>query len=156
MTEELVSQKYKKIQDVHGLPHLSRLTETFGFDLEGDEEIMEQIREEVSDKIFSFSEKIIEPIIIGMDSYSSWFEQEMVDDKEKGKLFDLYRKIQALKWENNLLSMKNDEAKSADWIKKTWELWNGELETTLVALCESLSKGWSELKVEKSKKNYFG
>ena len=153
---DLVSEKYKKMQDMHGLPHLERLTETFKLELDEEEEILEQIREEVSDKLFSFSEKIIEPILTGMESYSNLFEQDMISEKKRGEMFQLYRKLQALKWENNLLLMKNDDKKSAEWIKKTWDFWNNELEKSLIEVCEKLSKGWDELKFEKTKRNYYG
>ncbi len=147
---------YRKLQTKFNLPQLNELKETFKFDIEENEKIFDQIRTEVSDRLFNFTEKIIEPIIAGSDSYSCLFEQEMVTDKERQRLFDMYKKIQVLKWENNLLMVQPDEQKAAEWVKKTWELWNGELEVELSTVCKKLSTSWKNIRFEKSNQSYHG
>lgn len=148
--------KYMSIQEKFDLPQLRDLTRTFEFEIDDNEDILDQIRSEVSEKIFSFTEKIIEPIIMGSDSFSSVFEQNMISQPERKKLFDLYKEIQALKWENNMLIMKKEEKKTIEWIKKTWDFWNNELEEELFELCRKLSTDWKELKFANEKTNYHG
>jgi len=152
---EIIVEKYKKFQDIHKLPHLSKLTQTFGFEIEDEEELLDQIRLEVFDKILSFTEKVLEPIIMGGDSYSSFFEQEMLSKKEREELFHIYRKIQTLKWENYLISIRPEEKKNADWINKAWSFWNTEFETKVIDTCTKLANGWNDIKFEKPKKNYL-
>ena len=147
---------YKKMQMKFDLPQLSELKETFKFDLEGNEKIFDQIRSEVSERLFTFSDKIIEPVIAGSDSYACIFEQEMLSDRERQKLFDLYKKIQVLKWENNLVMLQPDEKKAAEWVKKTWEFWNAELESELSRLCRKLSISWNNLTFKSEKSVYHG
>ena len=149
-------QKYRKFQDKFKLPQLNELKETFKFDLEENEKIFDQIRNEISERIFTFTEKIIEPVIAGNDSYSCIFEQEMLTEDDRQKLFDLYKKIQVLKWENNLLMLQPDEKKAAEWVKKTWELWNKEIEGELSRICKKLSSSWKDLKFKNEKPNYNG
>ena len=148
--------KYRKMQDKFDLPQLNELKRTFKFDLEENEKIFDQIRNEISERIFTFTEKIIEPVIAGSDSYSCIFEQEMLSDKERQKLFDIYKKIQVLKWENNLLMLQPDEKKAAEWVKKTWELWNNEIEGELSKVCRKLSNSWDTLKFMSEHNNYNG
>jgi len=58
------------MQDRFDLPQLNELKERFKFDLEENEKIFDQIRNEISERLFTFTEKIIEPVIAGSDSYS--------------------------------------------------------------------------------------
>lgn len=137
---------YKRLQGKFNLPQLNELKEKFKFEVEENEKIFDQIRTEVSDRLFSFTEKIIEPVIAGSESYACIFEQEMLDDDHRQRLFDLYKKIQVLKWENNLLMVQPDEKKAAEWLKKSWELWNNEMEAELSTTCKTLSNSWRTLK----------
>lgn len=151
-----IMEKYKRMQDIFNLPHLNVLKNTFKIEIEEDEKLFEQIRLEVSDRLFAFTEKIIEPIIGGTDTFSGIFEQNMLTEKERETLFRLYKKIQVLKWENNLLVMKPDERQTAKWIKKTWDFWNNDLEGELRAICKKLSISWKVLKFKDEKTSYLG
>ncbi|HIG96856.1 MAG TPA: hypothetical protein HA230_00735 [Candidatus Aenigmarchaeota archaeon] len=147
-------QHYKRMQDRFNLPHLNELKERFKFDIEENEKIFDQIRNEISERLFTFTEKIIEPVIAGSDSYSCIFEQEMLTEKDRQKLFDIYKKIQVLKWENSLLMLQPDEKKAAVWVKKTWELWNSEIEGELSKTCRKLSNSWKDLRFKTEHSNY--
>ncbi|HLC67927.1 MAG TPA: hypothetical protein VJI12_03535 [archaeon] len=149
-------QRYRRMQDKFDLPQLKELKARFKFEVEENEKIFDQIRTEISERLFTFTDKIIEPIIAGADSYACLFEQEMLTDGERQKLFDIYKKIQVLKWENNLLMVQPDENKTAEWVKKTWELWNNELEGELSKTCKKLSNSWSTIRFETEKQNYHG
>ena len=142
------------MQDRFDLPQLNELKERFKFDLEENEKIFDQIRNEISERLFTFTEKIIEPVIAGSDSYSCIFEQEMLTEKDRQKLFDIYKKIQVLKWENNLLMLQPDEKKAAVWVKKTWELWNSEIEEELSKTCRKLSNSWKDLRFKTEHSTY--
>ncbi len=145
---------YKKMQMKFDLPQLNELKEIFKFDLEENGKIFDQIRNEISERLFTFTDKIIEPVIAGSDSYSCLFEQEMLSDRERQKLFDLYKKVQVLKWENSLIMLQPDEKKAAEWVKKTWEFWNTELEVELSRLCRKLSNSWNTLTLKTDKPLY--
>jgi hypothetical protein len=151
-----IFEKYKELQERFNLPQLNELKETFNFDIEQEENIFDQIRNEISDKLFTFTEKLIEPVIGGSDSFSCLFEQDMITEKDRNELFAIYKKIQVLKWENNMLTMKPDEKLTARWIQKAWDLWNSELEDNLAMLCKKLSTCWGNLKSENQKTYYHG
>ncbi|HLD49059.1 MAG TPA: hypothetical protein VJB11_01735 [archaeon] len=151
-----ILEKYRKMQERFNLPHLNELKNCFKFDIEENEEIFDQIRNEISDRLFNFTEKIIEPLIAGSDSLCCVYEQEMITEEERVLLFGLYKRIQMLKWENNLLIIKPDESKNAEWIKKTWEMWNGDIEEKLISLCKKLSNNWKNLRFEEAETEYNG
>lgn len=151
-----IFEKYKELQERFGLPQLNELRETFNFEIENEEHIADQIRNEISEKMFTFTEKLIEPIIGGSDSFCCLFEQDMINDRERNSLFNIYRKMQVLKWENNMLAMKNDEKLAALWIQKAWNLWNDEIEDNITVLCKKMSLCWGNLKLENQKTYYHG
>ena len=148
--------RYKKLQEWFGLPKLHELKDTFRFEINNEHEIFDQIRTEISDRLFSFSDRIIEPIIAGSEAYCCLYEQSMVSDEEREELFQMYKKIQDLKWENNLLMIKPDEKQTAEWIRKTWALWNSEMSDRLAKLCKKLSINWRNLKIKDEKTYYQG
>ncbi len=148
--------RYRKLQERFGLPKLHELKDTFRFEINNENEIFDQIRVEISDRLFSFSDRIIEPIIAGSESYCCLYEQNMVTDEEREELFQMYKRIQELKWENNLLMIKPDEKQTAEWIRKTWALWNNEMSDSLAKLCKKLSISWRDLKIKDEKTYYQG
>jgi hypothetical protein len=110
----------------------------------------------MSERLFSFTERIIEPIIAGTDSVSCLLEQNMITKREKENLFGLYKKIQVLKWENNLLILKPDQRQTLEWIRKTWDFWNNDLGNQLSKTCRKLSESWKKLKFKEDKSYYHG
>ena len=110
----------------------------------------------MSERLFSFTERIIEPIIAGSESICCLFEQNMVTKHDKEVLFELYKKMQVLKWENNLLSLRPDEKHTLEWIRKTWDFWNNDLGDELSKMCRKLSDCWKELEFKEAKTNYHG
>ncbi|HLD83752.1 MAG TPA: hypothetical protein VI979_02775 [archaeon] len=151
-----VLERYKKFQTKFSLPHLTELKETFNFELEEEGELFEQIRTEISNRVFSFTERIIEPIIGDADSLSGFYEQGMITKEDKNRLFDLYKKLQVLKWKNNMLLMDPDEEDVAEWIRETWQFWNDDMKKELRSVCKKLSAGWKDLKFKSEATNYHG
>jgi hypothetical protein len=149
-------EKYKRIQERFGLPQLNELKEIFKLEIEDDNVTFDEVRIEISDKLFMFNEKIIEPIISGYESFSSMYEQGMLSEKDVKNLFKLYKKIQVLKWENNLLMLKPDEKATAAWIKKVWAFWNQEFEPEIGKICKKLSESWQNLEFKDEKAVYHG
>ena len=150
------AEKYRKMQMRLQLPQLNELRDTFKFEIEDNEKIFDSIRSEISERLFMFTEKVIEPLIGEPDSFSAMLEQNMLDNASKKRLFDVYRKIQVLKWENNILMIKPDDARTAQWIRKTWQLWNEEIEKNLTGVCAQLSSGWQDLEFKKETTSYHG
>ncbi|MBI4170258.1 MAG: hypothetical protein HY514_01065 [Candidatus Aenigmarchaeota archaeon] len=151
-----ILEQYKKVQDKFKLPHLQELKDAFKFEIDNGDKLIDHIRIEISDRLFSFTERVIEPIIGGAETFSCLFEQDMITEREREKLFALYKRIQVLKWENNLLSVKPDEKMTAEWIKKTWDFWNNELGEELATLCRSMSDSWNGMTFKDEKTVYHG
>lgn len=150
-----VLERYRKMQEKFNLPQINDLKQTFKFDVENFDNI-DQIRAEMSDQLFAFTDKVIEHIIVGGESFCCLFEQDMINQDERNRLFELYKKVQVLKWENHLLTIKPNEKRTIEWIRKTWGLWNNELEHELTGLCKKMSQNWGDLHFKKEKTQYHG
>jgi hypothetical protein len=155
MKNAQILDKYRKIQEKYELPHFQELKDAFRFDSENFENI-DKLRVEISDQLFSFSERVIEHVLTGNEAFCCLFEQDMVTDEERQRIFDLYKKIQVLKWENNLLLIKPNERRTIDWIQKTWSLWNNDLEGEMTKICKKMSENWSDLRFKNEKTTYHG
>ncbi len=144
------------MQDKFNLPQFCELKDTFKLDVEDSDEIFDNIRNEISEKLFTFTERVLEPVVGGSDSFSCIFEQHMITDEERGSMFELYKKIQVLKWENNMLIINPDEKRTAEWIRKAWDLWNNELEKEFSKICKKFSAAWFGLKFKNENAYYHG
>ena len=148
-----VSEEYKKIQEKFNLPHLDELRVTFQFD-PNEFSDLDEIRDEISEKLFDFIERVVEPLIWSMH-HSHVIERDMLTKEEAKELFELYKKIQSLRWMNNLLIIRPNKEETAKWIKKSWEFWMN-LENKMTKLCRKFSDGWEELKVKREVTEYHG
>src|SRR3989338_4335317 len=124
--------EYKKIQERYGLPQLDKLQKIFQFDLDEFSNLHE-VRAEISHKLFDFSENIVEPLI-WCNQQCHAVERDMMNSQEYTELFQLYRKMQSLRWRNHLLKLKPDEKENARWIKDMWSFW-GDFEPKVSRIC---------------------
>ena len=130
------------MQERFRLPHLNRLQSIFQFELEECNNL-DGIRDEISDRLFEFTERVIEPLIWS-GHHCHMIERDMLNHEEATELFEIYKKIQALRWKNNLLAIKPNPEGTAQWIRDMWEFWRG-FEGRAASLCTKFSKGWGSL-----------
>jgi hypothetical protein len=152
MTEDIFAS-YKKIQERFGLPHLDKLQNVFQLEIEP-ECNLDEIRNEISGRLFDFTERVVEPLLWS-NHHSHIVEREMLDADEGRKLFELYKEIQALRWRNNLLSIKQDPDGTAQWIHDLWAFWR-RFEGVTTGLCVKFSDGWRTLRFKEVKAEYQG
>jgi len=148
-----VLNEYRKVQEKFKLPHLEKLQQTFQFDLEEIYDI-DQIRDEISERLFEFTERVIEPLIWS-SNHTHIIEREMMSKAETEEIFALYKKIQALRWKNNLLTIRANKEETAKWIKELWDFWR-EFENKTIKLCGKFSYGWETLSFKEALAEYQG
>lgn len=153
-----IKEQKKFIQTQYKLPKITELTEKFDIDSKEVKDL-DELRLEMSDSLFDLAEKIIEPVVSGKN-FCCMFEQQMLSKEEMERLLKLYKKIQSLKWENNMISIRPDEEKAAKCINKMWEVYS-ELEEDLVEICKKFSDEWENFNFKQtenkdSKTCYFG
>lgn len=147
-----ILEEYKKLQVKFNLPEIQELKTMFQFDdnVAG----IEEMRSEMSSKVFEFMERVVEPLV-WCNNQCHMIEKSMLTEDESQELFSTYKKTQALKWRNNLLSMKPDQKESAKLIKDLWDFWNA-FEPNMSKICMKFSEGWSDLRFKQEHVNYHG
>ncbi len=145
-------EEYKRIQAKFNLPEISELKNAFQFTENISD--LDEMRNEMTNKIFEFTERVIEPLV-WCNSQCHMIEKSMLTDEESKDLFSTYKKTQALKWRNNLLTIKPDKKESAKLIKDLWDFWNA-FEPNMSKICIKFSDGWSDLKFKKEHVEYNG
>jgi len=150
------SEEYRKLQEKFNLPQFYELEKAFKIEIHDEKKVIESIRIEISDKIFNFSERILEPLFNDPEALCCFFEQDMITNDDRNRLFELYKKIQALKWENNYLMIYPNDKRTADWIRKAWDLWNEQLHSELANICRKFSYGWTSLSFSEERTHYHG
>lgn len=148
-----VLDSYRKFQEKFGLPHLDKLQTAFQFEI--DEAVdLDDIRNEISGKLFDFTERVIEPLLWSAHFCNS-VERDMLVPQESHDIFELYKQIQALRWRNNLLMLRPDAEETAHWIADLWEFWK-RFEEVAGDICIKFSKGWSNLNFKETVTEYNG
>ncbi|MBI2583074.1 MAG: hypothetical protein HYW25_00265 [Candidatus Aenigmarchaeota archaeon] len=148
-----VLDSYRKAQTRLGLPHFEQLQSVFQLDIEEGDDIHD-IRNEISSRLFDFTERVIEPLLWS-NHHSNMIEREMIADIEAGKIFEVYREIQSLRWRNNLLTIKADERSTMEWIRDLWRFWK-DFEPLIEDLCIKFSEGWKNLRFKEISTEYQG
>ena len=144
---------YKKLQEKFGLPHLDKLQSAFQFEI--DEKVdLNDIRDEISTKLFDFTEREIEPLLWSAH-YCHAVERNMLVPQEAQQVFELYKQIQALRWRNNLLTIRPDPEETAHWIADMWNFWK-QFDQIVGSLCSKFSTGWEKLNIKEAVAEYQG
>jgi hypothetical protein len=151
MSEALNS--YKKLQEKFGLPQLDKLQSAFKFEVEENDDL-DDIRNEISSKLFEFTENIIEPLLWS-SHYCHIVERDMLAAKENPRIFEFYKQIQALRWRNNMLTISPNAEETARWIVDFWSFW-GNFEHFASTLCTKFSRGWENLIFKETVTEYQG
>ena len=148
-----VLEYYRKAQSRMGLPEFEKLQTIFQISLEEEDDIHD-IRNEISDRLFDFTEHVIEPLFWS-NHHGNMIEHEMMKQSELESLFGLYKQIQSLRWRNNLLTIKADEKSTMEWIRDLWEFWK-KFEPVIEEMCLKFSEGWKNLKFKEVATEYQG
>lgn len=147
-----VFEEYKRFQLKFKLPEIEELKTVFHFNEEVSD--IEDMRNEMTNKIFEFTERVVEPLV-WCNSHCHMIEKSMLAEDEIKELFSMYKKIQSFKWRNNLLSVKPNKKESVKLIGDLWVFWNN-FEPHMTKICKKFSNGWSNLRFKKEHVEYNG
>jgi len=152
----LPREKYLKIQAKHPkLPEWDWLNRNFRLKVEEDGHVLEHVRASVVEKLDVLARSTIEPIIAGGESYCCYFERRMLTEVQKDEMFDIYRRLQALLWRSNALSVDFSEKAMAEWLADV-RVEMERIKPRMLAICGRLSDGWLSYKKQPTETAYHG
>ena len=160
MTEEFnlkkLEQDYLKIQKAYDLPSFDKMNEDFQIEKIESETVflIREIRKFIADKFsnyFRFIETILNPVNVPMFIFSII---KSISTKEKEKLTEIYKKLAKVEVELIELDLKFSEKKEAEFVKHSYQIWQGIKEDFLTVI-GVMKRNWDN-KIEKDKEKYLG
>ena len=156
-TLEKLKKDYEIIQKKHSLPDFEKLNEDFCIEkaVEFETEILiREVRKFVGDKIINymrFIENFINPVNAPMFVFSII---KILDAEEKKKLSEIYKELMKKEIKFIELDLEFDEEKEAEFIKDSYEFWQG-IKKDLLEIMRKINSRWDD-KSEVNSKGYFG
>jgi len=154
---EIFKEKYEQLRKKYSLPKFEDINKDFHIDHSADVEtdlIIIEVRKHVADKMagyLRFAETLLNPTNAPMFIFSII---KTLSEEDKKELTDVYKKL--AKNELKLIEIDVDfvESKEAEFIKESYNLWQGIKKKILIIL-KSVDDKWDS-KFENNNKGYFG
>jgi len=143
-----MKKKYKKLPDWKWIDENFEMKEECGrFSL--------ILREAVRDRLSAVVSNMIEPLISGSENYCCWFERKFITGEEKEELFEVYKALQALLWEESASSIEDGDKELADFLIDLKKAWDAHM-PRVAELCRKVSAGWKGYKKNEVETAYHG
>lgn len=155
---EKVKEKYAEYQKKYSLPEFSELNKEFGIEKSEVETefFLKEIVKGIADKFqnyLRFLENLINPANSSMFAFSL---VKVIDNGNRQKLSEAYRKISEFEIKLIKLDLKSSEISEAEFIKSSYKLWT-EIREDLFEIINKAEENFSKIQnTEEGKRNYFG
>lgn len=152
-----LKEDYEKLSRKHRLPSFNEMNKDFWIEKLSESEtdiLIREVRRMVGDRLANyirFIENLINPVNVPMFVFSII---KLIGPEEKKTLSEQYKKL--VKNELKFIECDIDfnEAKEADFIRESYELWQ-EMKKEISGILEKADKKWDS-KEEENSKGYFG
>ncbi len=150
-----MKKEYETLRKKYNLQEFNELNRTFDIGELESEDILREIRKKIVEKINSYT-KFLEGLLQPDTSTSGFFECDVLSsDKEKKKLFDLYKKLMIIDRSSLLVSLASTDEEEAKFINETYKEWNN-LKEELINLITLVKESWKKNTTIKTEEEYFG
>ena len=152
-----LKDNYAKIQKIHNLPEFDILNSDFSIEKLAELETDFLIREVVKSMADKFSNylRFVEVLINPSNAQMFVFSiVKTLGTEEKEKLSEIYKELAKIELNLIELDVEFSEQKDADFIKNSYETWNG-LKKDLLNILGKIKANWNKKK-ENNSKGYFG
>ncbi len=154
MTEE-VRKAYLNLAKKYSLPKLEEIDREFDLEkLETHDFLLRDIRKKMLEK-FDFFYELLEEVLHPGTNLSNLYESGFFPDEEKAAVFNVYKKVMAIRREAYELAIRNDERYDADFIKKVFK-GMPSLKEKLLPIIAYLRQSWEREAETQEKLGYFG
>lgn len=152
---EPIEEEYSKLAKKHGLPSYEELNDDFEIEtIEKEGFLLREIRRRINEKIeayIKFTEDIVQPDT----SLSSMHEARFFSDEERSEVFVIYRRLMFLNRMSVECSIGDNEEKSSDFIRKSFEEWK-DMEKDLSKIAKRSKEIWLKDTDIKEELGYMG
>lgn len=151
--ESLEPDGYGELKDRFSLPSFDDLQKDLELDEIDSPFVLRELRDKFKDR-FEYFSKVFESTFQPEGDFSSYIETTKFTKDMRDEYFESYKKLRYFIREAQILSVLNEIEKDADFIRKSFELWQQE-KKVILDLLERLKSCWVDEEIEDSVK-YFG
>lgn len=150
-----IEKDYQELAKKHGLPSYEEMNSEFEiFDIDEESFILREVRRKITQKLETYN-KILEGILKPEVALCDLHECKVFTDKEKGDLFELYKKLMHIDRHATEVSINEEEKTTSQFIKETWKEWPG-IKKQLKEAIKKLKQSWLEESDVKDELGYLG
>ncbi len=154
---EELKKDYTKIEKKYNLPIFEKLNEDFQIEKIAEIEtdfLLKEVRKLMTDKFSNylrFIEALLNPVNAPMFIFSV---VKSINNGEKKKLTEIYKKLAKIEVELIELDIKFLEEKEAEFIKRSYKIWQ-DIKEDILSVINVIKKNWDS-KFEANNRGYFG
>jgi hypothetical protein len=154
---ENLKKEYRILKNKYNLPDFKSLNEEFHIEKVAESEteiLIREVRKFMADKMLNymrFIENILNPINAPMFIFSFI---KLLDAEEKKSVSEIYKKLMKKEIQLIELDLEFDEKREAEFIKNSYEFWQG-IKKDILKITDKINKKWDD-KFEANNKGYFG
>lgn len=152
-----IKEKYSEYQKKFSLPEFHELNKEFGIEKAEDETefFLREIIKVMIDKFqnyMRFLEGLLNPSGNSLFAFSII---KLIDNGNKQKLSDAYKKISEIELKIILLDIESDENTEAEFINYSYKIWK-EIKKNLLDVMKKVEENYNAKPEGENKKGYFG
>ncbi len=153
--EEKIRKKYEELKKKYSLPDFEELNKEFEISaIEHDDFLLRQVRKKIIEKITVMSE-ILENFLHPDTKISDIYECRAFSDKERDRIFELYKKLKIVEKESMELSLEPNDKTEAEFIEKILDSWI-DIKKEMLFFIRKTKEFWKSESPDKTKEGYFG
>ncbi|MBW2993029.1 hypothetical protein KY317_00470 [Candidatus Woesearchaeota archaeon] len=150
-----IKESYSKLQKKYKLPKFEEINKEFEINsIEEGEFLLREIRRKIAEKIELYI-KVIDGVLQPEPTIASLHEIKALSEKEKEKVYELYKKLMIISRANIETSVNESDSKTADYIRETLKQWE-DVKHRFLAVIRKLKESWKSEKELKEELNYMG
>lgn len=150
-----IKQEYDKIADKFTLPAFELLNRDFDIEsIESSSYLLDKIRMKITEKTVALS-KLLEETIYPDSGFSSLYESKYIKDKDKEKVYKLFKNLMKYNRYSYEVSFNNEDSKIAEFIIEFYGVWE-KSKPELSKLFSILKTSWDIDTNIKEDLSYFG
>ena len=144
--------EYKDISDKYGFD-MVRLDNFFDIGKVEEKPVL-TIRKKITEKVEMYAH-ILEELIQPDSSFSNFYEVNVLDDEDKKKILDTFKRMMVFVKESMICSLNYDEEKELSMIKEGLILWES-VQKDISFVLEKIKSAWTNDTKDKIMQEYFG
>jgi len=146
---------YQHLKQKYNLPEFNAINNEFEIStIENEHFFLREIRRKIYDKLSTLS-KFLKQILFPEADFIDMHESRAFTDKEREKIYSLFRTILYLLRQNMLTAIDETDRKTADYIKLVWQKWK-IIKKESAWIIEKSAKSWTKETELKEELAYLG